>query len=75
MRAVISGRYYVDQLYLGNFEVMDSDSGLAVARCSYYFDLFDCHQEAESDALLRAEAIAQALNLIDFDWKPPASKI
>ncbi len=75
MRAVLSGRYYVGQLYLGNFEVMDSDSGLAVARCSYYFDSFGSHQEAESDARLRAEAIAHALNLINFDWKPPVSKI
>jgi hypothetical protein len=71
MKAVHLGRYFVDQFYLGSFEVMDSDSGLMVAQCSYFFDAVATDKEIAEDARLRAEAIAGALNLIEFNWKAP----
>ncbi len=71
MKAVHLSRYFVDQFYLGSFEVMDSDSGLVVAQCSYFFDAVASDREITEDARLRAEAIAGALNLIAFNWKAP----
>jgi hypothetical protein len=50
---------------------MDSDSGLNVAQCSCFFDAVASDKEITEDARLRAEAIAGALNLIEFNWKAP----
>lgn len=71
MKAVHLCRYFVDQFYLGSFEVMDSDSGLMVAQCSYFFDAVASDKEITEDARLRAEAIAGAFNLIELNWKAP----
>lgn len=71
MYAVNAGRYYVDQLYLGCFEVMDSESGLVVAQCPYYFDAIATDRQMTDESRNRAEVIATALNLVEFNWKAP----
>ena len=71
MKHVNGGRYYVDQLYLGCFEVMDSEGGLVVAQCPYYFDAFATDKQMTDESRIRAEAIAHGLNLIQFDWQQP----
>ena len=71
MKAVQPERYTVDQIYIGCFEVMDSEHGLIVAKCPYYFDGFESVSDVAAEARGRAEAIADALNFCLFDWKPP----
>ena len=71
MKAVHLDRYFVDQFYLGCFEVMDSDSGVVVAQCSYFFDAVASDKAIVEEARLRADAIAGALNLVEFNWKAP----
>lgn len=64
-------RYRVDQLYIGNFLVVDSkNENEVVAICPYLFDMEGTDKEIECDAGTRADAIAAALNLSGFDWKP-----
>ena len=72
MNAVNAGRYYVDQFYLGCFEVMDSESGLVVAQSPYYFDAVATDKRMTDESRNRAEVIANALNLVEFNWKAPA---
>jgi hypothetical protein len=67
-----SSRFYVDQLYLGQFEVMDATNGLAVAICPYLFDSNGCQNEVTNEARARAEAIVIGLNETGFDWQPPS---
>lgn len=64
-------RYYVEQFYIGSFEVMDSENEEPVAVCPYYFDQDGNDKEIEMDARRRANAIAAALNLAQFSWQPP----
>lgn len=64
-------RYFVDQLYVGCFEVRDCDSGLVVARCPYYMDAIANDKEITDEARDRAEGIANALNLMAFNWRTP----
>ena len=71
MKHVNAGRYYVDQLYLGCFEVMDSESGLVVAQCPYFFDAIASDRQMTDESRNRAEVIATALNLVEFNWKAP----
>ena len=71
MKTVNAGRYYVDQLYLGCFEVMDSESGLVVAQCSYYFYAVATDKQMTDESRNRAEALANGLNLTQFDWQQP----
>lgn len=71
MKAVDSGRYFVDQLYLGCFEVMDSESGLVVAQCPHFFDAVATDKQMTDESRNRAEVIANALNLVEFNWKAP----
>ena len=66
-----AGRYYVDQLYLGCFEVMDSESGLVVAQCPYFFDAIATDGQMTDESRNRAEVIATALNLVEFNWRAP----
>ena len=71
MKATSVKTYFVDQLYLGCFEVMDSESGLVVAQCPYYFDAIATDKQMTDESRNRAEAIANGLNLIQFDWQQP----
>ena len=71
MKAANHGRYFAYQFYIGCFEVMDTESSLFVVQCRCHFDAFSNIKEAVDDARIRAETIAHALNLIEFDWKAP----